>query len=175
MIARRPETMPVPEAVLRPQLSAGGRLQVSTLGFSFTPEAGGTRWPHPWKPSLSGRTLRIARGIVDGLWTPQIAGKPMTEALLELKPEVQNEKGESWAALEVEPNKDGLLDQDSRVEIVHTKEGRSVDPKVGRWHLCLILWNGQAAQQVLPIAMFNPRYERFQPEAGQGAVRHLFL
>lgn len=176
MITRLPIVpAPPPPPPLRPMPGVGTRLTFSALGYSYSAGAGaGGRYLHPFKPALGGREVSLARGLVD-VFEPVIGTEPIsTGARLKLDPKVANERGESWVCVEVTPNADGLLDETSRVEIVHTATVRSFDPAIGREALALILWRSGRPWLAHAVVMFNLKYERVLPPPGGGPVRHLF-
>lgn len=160
--------------MMGPQFAKGTLLTSNAAGFGYEGAPGaGQQFGHPWKPFLSARTLQLSRGLVE-TFTPKIGEKRMDETVLELKADVANELGESWAVLEVEPDAQGKLTKDSRIEIVHTKETVSLEEKIGRAPLTLILWRDQRPFRAIPVVHFNLKYHRVIPAPGGGPVRHLF-
>jgi hypothetical protein len=165
-------------AIARP--SAGLRVTSNELGVSYAATTKSAAWPHAFRPLLSGDRIAFLRGVVDGRFEPKIGGVPMSgdathaQPTLKLSASVANEAGESWVCLEVEPNSEGRLDADSRIELIHTIDTVSTKLTVGRVEVAMILWRDGSPIKALPILQFNPRYERFVPAAGGGPVRHFF-
>jgi hypothetical protein len=154
-----------------PQPAPGTLLTSNALGFAYAAQPGVGGWGHPWRPYLGGGQLRLSRGTVEG-FTPKIDGKPMTERTLLLDPALQTADGESWAILEVEPNADGILTKESRIEIVHGTDKVSNVPEVGRIALALIVWKGSRPALAIPAVHMNLRYVRVKPASGP--TRHFF-
>lgn len=179
MIARPPSAPESRPSVALPTMPGSGLFAISNvLGNAFSAPQNITAFGHPWTPFLGSGVLTLSHGLVDTI-TPKIGKLPMTDprAALKLDAGKVNDQGESWAVLEVEPNADtGLLDKDSRVEIVQLAEVDLHAEKIGRQPLALLLWrNKKTPQRALPIAFFNLKYLRVQPGPGGGPVRHLFL
>ena len=170
--ARNPQ--PVARSA-RPMPGVGTRLTYSEIvGYSVSAAGTGASYPHPFKPALGNNQISLSRGLIDA-FEPVIHGKPISSgARLELDPNVANANGESWVCVEVVPNADGILDKDSRVEIVHTATVRSLDPQLGRAALVQVLWKAGRAWLTQEIVLFNLQYERVLPAPGHGVVRHLF-
>lgn len=160
-----------------PRSGVGTRLTVTMQGTAVSAEPGGQTFAHPFRPALSGSHVTLSLGTVEGR-VPTINGVPLSNSSpprLQLDAAKANTNGESWVCVEVHPSADGQLAPESKVEIVHTSEIRSIDPLLGRGELCMILWRDRRPFKALPIAMFNLRYERVMPPPGAGTVRHLFL
>jgi hypothetical protein len=154
---------PVPPP-LRP--GVGARLTSNELGQSLDFTAPGASYPHPWRPSLSRAGVRLTRGLINGQWEPVINGVKLsarTQPVLALKPELATDAGESWVCVEVEPDALGEITKDSRVEIVHRNQPRSLDPQIGCEALVQILWRGRTPLAAFELVHFNLRYTRVLP------------
>lgn len=165
----------------RPVPGRGTRLTVSAFGFALSAPGKRQKFNHPFRPGMSGTTAVIfSRGLVE-MREPTIGGVPISGAttkappVLKLEPGKANKRGESWACVEVHPDAEGKLPEESKIEIVHTNEPVSLEPEVGRCPIALILWRDRIPVRVVPIVHFNLRYLRVVPLPGAGAVRHLFL
>lgn len=182
-----PRPVAPPPKAPPPRPGAGTRLTSNALGYALSAIAAGASFDHPWRPGLGGLRATLRRGTVrsiggDGVYEPKIksGGKlvPMsgedgiTPAYLDLDPGVANAAGESWIALEVEPNAGGELVKTSRVEIVHTNTPISHAIPLGRHPLVLILWKKRRPIRVIPITHFHLRYARIVDPVG---ARHFFL
>jgi hypothetical protein len=171
---------PLPSAP-PPRTGTGTRLTVNDLGHTYSaPPRGGT-FDHPFRPALAGMNLRLSPGIVD-TFIPLIDGQPMNGAggkpapLLELDAADVNADGTSWCVLEVVPNAQGVLDKNSRIELIHTGDAsKSKDPNLGRKPITLLLWRAGRPVQVIAAVRFCLLYFRVIPTAGGGVVQHLFL
>jgi hypothetical protein len=163
-------------AAPRPMPGNGTRLTTSSLGYSYSSLPGEASYPHPFKPSLSGQWISLSLGLVENR-EPTIGGLPLSDPLarLRLEPNQVNRNGESWVCVEATLNEEGVIATESRVEIVHRGEPRSLSKTVARAPLCLVLWRNQRPERVLAIVHFNLRYARVLPPPGGGAVRHLFF
>lgn len=158
----------------RPRPGMGTRLTVNMQGVSLSAPTGGITFAHPFRPSLAGTGVTLQLGLVEGR-PPTINGVSLKERpRLELDAKVANANGESWVCVEVHPDADGLLPAESKIEIVHTNQVRSIDQALGRGALCLILWRDRRPFRAVAIKMFNLLYERVLPPPGGGVVRHLF-
>ncbi len=170
-------------APVLPQImpGTGVMLAANALGIGLSVRARSGSRNHPFYPLLGVRTLKLSRGLVDGLYEPKIGKVPMSgdadhaAPALRLDPKEANEHGESWACLEVEPNAAGELTKDSRIEIVHTNAPVSRKKAVGRCPLVQILWRDGRPTRAFAIVMFNLRYVRVLPPPTGGVVSHLFL
>ncbi len=164
----------------RPLPGAGTRLTANELGYAVSMDAGNARFPHPFKPALSGFRLKLSRGLINEEFEPKIGTVPIggltgqKQPALTLRFDVAK-ANESWICVEVEPDDQGELIATSRIEIVHTNAPRSIDPKIGRGALAQVLWRNQRPFAVFEIVDFNLRYERILPAPGGGAVRHFFF
>jgi hypothetical protein len=164
-----------------PRSGTGTRLTVNDMGHTYSaPPRGGT-FAHPFRPTLAGRNLRLSLGIVD-TFIPVIDGQPMNGAngkpapLLELDSADVNADGTSWCVLEVVPNAQGVLDANSRIELIHTGDAsKSKDENLGRKPITLLLWRGGRPIQVIAAVRFCLQYERVIPPAGGGVVQHFFI
>ncbi len=165
---------------LRPQPGRGTRLTINSLGQCVSVATPAASFAHPFTPSLATKSISFSKGLVDS-FEPTIKKIPISGAdgvpqpALLLDPKNANANGESWACLEVEPNDQGVLTKDSRLEVVESNNPVSIDPKVGRVALALIVWRNQRPYRAFPIVYFNLRYQRVLPAAGDGAARHFFL
>jgi hypothetical protein len=164
----------------QPRPGAGTRITVNSLGTSYSANSGGATYAHRFRPSLGPKGVQLSLGLVNGRpatikGVPIGGGPGVPQPTLTLDPTVANANGESWVCVEVHPDDNGELPLDSPIEIVHTNQIRSLDPKLGRGELCMVLWKDKRPFRVVAIAMFHLRYARVLPPAGGGAVRHLFL
>lgn len=157
-----------------PMPGNGVRLTTNALGTTYGITPSSPNYRHPFRATLGAREMSFRAGLVD-IFTPRIGDKPMTEATLKLDARKVNAAGESWAVLEVEPNADGVLTVDSRIEIVQLAEVLRHDEKIGRQPLAMILYKQGVPSRLLSIVTFNLRYERLKPADGGGAMRHFFL
>jgi hypothetical protein len=161
-----------------PRIGKGTLLTVTSAGYSISVPSRKGRYPHPFKPALGSLTVSFSRGLVEG-FEPKIKGKPISGGpgiappLLKLDPAVANAAGESWCCIEVEPNDAGQVDEKSRVEMVHTASRGSLDPKVARFPVVLILWRNKRPFFTHEIAYFNVRYRRIPQR--DGPPYHLFF
>lgn len=151
-------------------------LTVGGFGFNLSTLPRGAGRDHAFRARLFGGNLLITRGVIDGAFEPLIGGRPMSQTLLPLDPAQVNERGESWACVEVEARNakfEGVLNGGSRVEAIHTKEPHVFTPEIGRGAFAQILWIGRRPARVEQIWFFNPKYEQRRESAT--FVRHLFL
>ena len=123
--------------------------------------------------------LRFTRGLVDG-FEPKIGSDPMSGTLgklppiLELAPSAINvATGESWALLQATPNAKGLIDEKSKLVIVHSSTPGGARGNVAATAVALIVWNGKKPVMVWPCVFFNLRYK--QKTSTTGPVQHFFL
>jgi hypothetical protein len=136
---------------------------------------------HPWLPVLVDEdgepALRFQRGYVEG-YLPLIGGKSLAGAAGELPPTlklkyaVANSKDESWAVLQATPNKDGRIDEKSKLEIVHASAPGGLEGGIARIAIAIILWRNKLPFFVDSICMFNFLYTQVKPTSGP--VRHFF-
>jgi hypothetical protein len=152
----------------------GVRATVSMLGNAYTGPSNGASYPHPWKAALGGLTVRLATGLIEGR-EAKIGKKRLSEgAVLPLDPTKISEAGESWICVEFAPNADGLVDAKTDIQLRQTKEVRSLDEKLARCAIAMVLWQGKQVAFLQQIVHFNLRYKRVKPPAGQGVVEHVF-
>lgn len=160
---------------------SGTLIGSTPLGFFVANPHSGMSFNHPFRPVLVGSGteagLRFARGVVDGM-EPKIGTVPMSGTGGALPPiltlsGVSSPTTESWAMLLVTPNAQGLLDKDSRIEIVHRTSLGSGIGKTGAQPLALIVWENKLPVMVWPMVFFNLRYAR--KTSGNEGTRHFFL
>jgi hypothetical protein len=175
--SQRTGRMERPAKATPPMPGVGARLTANEFGFSYEVPVRSGRYAHPWKPALNGARLTLSYGIVDG-YPPKVGEVKLSptgvQPAIALDAGVANAAGESWICLEVMPEEDGMLIETSERRLVHTKETRSLDPKLGRCPLVQILWRGGQPFRAFEIAYYNLRYGRVMPPTGGGAVRHVF-
>jgi len=151
----------------------GTLLTASALGFAYTGRRRGGTYPHPFKPALGPMECSFSRGLVD-IYEPKIRGVKISEGpALRLDAKLANDDGESWCCIEVEPNEFGQADKNSRLEMVHTDQPVSIEAKVGRCAVAMILWREGQPIAVHEILYFNVRYKRVEQRAGP--PMHLFF
>ena len=170
---------PTPKNTIRP--GAGTLIGSTPLGFFVSNPHSGMSFNHPFRPVLVGSGtepgLRFAPGVVDG-FEPKIGGKPMSGTGGDLAPILKLSGAsaattESWAILQVTPNDKGLLDKESKIEIVHRTSLSSNIGKTGAQPLALIVWRNKLPVMVWPLVFFNLRYARKTSETE--GTRHFFL
>ena len=169
------EVQVVLDAGPQPRPGSGVRLTTNALGTTYAVPGGSPNYRHPFKCYLGAGVVQIRPGLVEGVFTPKIGGKPMTDAgvVLKLDAKKVNGNGESWAVLEVEPNEEGILDDKSRIEIVQLAQVDLHEDKTGRQPLAQILFKQGSPQRLLSIVTFNLRYRRVKHATGP--VDHLFF
>jgi len=170
-------------------LAAKNRIQPGTgtligstpLGFFVSNPSSGMSFNHPFRHVLvgtdSGAGIRFALGVVDG-FEPQIDGQPMSGSSGALPPVLKLQgtsaaTKESWALLNVTPNDQGLLDKDSKIEIVHRTSLSTNIGKVGSIPLALIVWKNKLPVMVWPLVFFNLHH--IQKTSSTAAPQHFFL
>ena len=145
----------------------------------------GKSFRSPFMPVLvydtasKGPGLRFTRGVVDG-YEPTIGGEPMSGTGGTLPPVLPLRASErdpltnqSWAVLVATPNAKGVIDKDSKLEIVHRRAPNSGNVSLGGIALTLIVWKAQQPIAIWPIVYFNLRYTQQKPSTGP--LRHFFL
>lgn len=182
----RGESAPVQPAqgTRLPQPGTGTQLTANALGYSVSVNVRGQKFAHPFRPSLGAAGLRFARGLVEGL-EPKIKGVPLSgdsghgQPALPLEFKDANKDGDgglSWAVIEVEPDEEDMLTNETPIRMVHRNTPIvSRAPNIGRIAIAQIIWRNKRPVRVFPIVHFNLRYEKFVPAPGRGSVRHLFL
>lgn len=160
---------------------SGSLIGSTPLGFFVANPHSGMSFNHPFRPVLVGSGteagLRFARGVVNG-FEPKIEGAPMSGTGGALPPILKLSGAsaattETWALLVVTPNAQGLLDRESKIEIVHRSSLSSNIGNTGAQPLALIVWKNKAPVMVWPLVFFNLRYIR-KTSATEGN-RHFFL
>ena len=154
----------------------------SSQGFSISNPNTGMSFNHPFRPILvgagNGAGLRFVKGVVDG-FEPTINGIPISGISGALAPSlkltgVTSKTKESWAVLEVTPNARGVLDTESKIQIVHSlAPGGMLAGVVGRQALALIVWNNGTPVMAWPLVFFNLHYVR--QTSTTEPTRHFFL
>lgn len=171
-----PEPSLVGKNTLRP--GVGTLIGNTPLGFFISNPRSGMSFNSPFRPVLMGNSVRFAFGVVDG-FEPTIGGKPISGGggalppMLELRTSEISSTNESWAVLEVTPNADGVLDKNSKIEIVHRNSPTGQSTTIGRQALALIVWRNKLPVAVWPQVFFNLRYQ--QTKSATAGVRHFFL
>jgi len=160
---------------------AGTLIGSTPLGFFVSNPSTGMSFNHPFRPVLvgsdSGAGLRFALGLVDG-FEPKIDGTPMSGSggalppILKLQGASSSTK-ESWALLTVTPNDQGVLDKDSKIEIVHRVSLSTNNGKTGFCPIALIVWKNKLPVMVWPQVFFNLRH--FQKISATIGTQHFFL
>lgn len=164
---------------------AGVRLTVNAMGHTYSAAPQGRSLNHPFRPALSGGTVRFVLGIVD-VFVPLIGDAPMVDQVtlvqapltIDSGVAVKDEHGGlvSWVMLEVSPNADGVLDVKSKIELKHSGDpSPSHDIALGRQAITQLLWRGTQCIQAIPIVRFHLRYQRVLPPPAGGVVKHFFL
>lgn len=192
----RPDDPPRTPDAPRPQPGVNSQLASTPFGFVISgAPAGGTSFAHPWRPSLAGDGVRLAKGLIfetggSGLgMEPVIAGIPISgdavkrlaQPVLRLDRSVATAQRESWVCVEVTPSADGTLaDKDGalakgvKIEVVHRDAPTRTGAATGRHPLALIAWSASGPSRIWPITFFNLRYRRTTPAPGKGVPQHLF-
>jgi hypothetical protein len=173
-----------PAGYAPPRQSPGVLLKMTPQGYTQAPaNKGGGSFNHPFRPLLSGDKLRFTRGLVSG-FEPTIGdGKiPISgnsknpPPALQLKPEdMDEETQQSWACIEVTPDKDGVISKADQIRLVHRKTPGDFFGTVGTQPLALILWRDKKPIRAIDLVWFNLRYMSVQPAPGRGGRRHFFL
>ncbi len=168
--------------VAPPMPGTGLRLSVNQLGLSLAAAAQGASYPHPFRPMLVPAGVSLQRGLVENR-EPTINGVPIggdaaqgtRPPVLKLDVADVNDNGESWVCVELTLDEKGEVPEtDAKVVITHTKQPRSLDVRLARGPLVMLLWRDRRPVDALAIVHFNLRYARVLPPAGAGGVRHVF-
>lgn len=151
---------PSPSQLPRP--ARGTLLTRNAMGFAFSNPHLAESFLHPWMPFLLGGELRLRLGLVEG-YVPKIGGVPMTGKTGQLPPTLKltgasKATRESWAVLLVTPNSEGVVDAQSRLEIVHSLTMGAVPGDTGQCKIALIVWSAAKPVMVVPAVHFNLRY-----------------
>lgn len=176
----------IPAIAIRP--SSGVRVGLSHFGYYVSAAPGVANFSHPFTPRLASNSISFSAGYVNSEFVPVIrtdAGAlvPITgddkngvPSLTLNSDDIDGDTQQSWVCLEVTPNDDGSLDKNSLIQITHRDSPTSIDEKIGRQPLALILWNNGKPLKAYPQVWFNLRYARTTPQsAGNGLPRHFFL
>jgi hypothetical protein len=166
-----------------PRPAPGTLLTTTPLGFHVAGAGKKANFNHPFQALLVGGALVFSKGIVISTVAlePVIKRVPVSgsdkqeQPRLELDAKMANADGVSWACIEAEPDSDGVLNKDSRCEVVHSNHPVLNGPTFGRTPVCMILWQDGAAVGTLQIAMFNLRLEVRTPAAGATGTRRIFF
>src|SRR5581483_4802428 len=172
--------MEQPVKQLRP--AVGSRIGINQFGFYVEGNAPAASYPHPFKPALQvgiGAAVKISRGLILSLKNiePKINGVPISGDTKNAQPALKLDAKNlntgtlaSWVCVEAEPNADGVLDEHSRVEIVHEfSQPLVLTGKFGRAPLAMILWSAAKMPfRAFEIAYFNLRYVHVVPAPGAG-------
>ncbi len=179
MIPRRPVDpiqKPPAEPALRP--GAGLLMGKNKLGMYVDAPRGSVDFRHPWLVSLAGNAVRIGRGYVlaETAVEPRIQGVPISgdtakaAPVLELDAELINDLKESWVCLEVTPDEEGKLGEESSVVCVQRSTPFVTVGETGRTPLAALIREG-TRWAVWQIAHFHFRYTTSTTDAGR---RHFF-
>jgi hypothetical protein len=163
-------------AAPRPMPGTGTRLTLRADAFAIsTPRApSGTRGKLRFVPlRVNDAAILLTRGLVNGS-EPTVAGERMSQMAIRIDSSKATEAGESWLAVEVETQEDGILRKGSRVEVIHTDDPMYFTPTIARYPLTLIVWKGKLAVLIDQVVHWNLQYHRVPESRGSG-LRPVFL
>lgn len=158
---------------------SGLLVQSNPMGASFSLPRPPVFGP-PFTVALGSNSVTISRGTVEGK-EPMLNGVPISGAggpqpVLVLDPSIATAAGESWIVLELVPNAQGRLDDQSNLTIAHRNQSLSADDQLGRQSVAMVLWQQRVAVRVVQVLEFNiAQYQRVTLPAGMGPARHLFI